>query len=69
MGKNSYSTGENCQFQFAIVGGGAGGLSVASTLGRRFGRSKVAVIEPAQVSLYSSSRSTVCHRIFYVARI
>ena len=46
----SYSTGDSRHFQFVVAGGGAGGLSVASTLGRKFGKSKVAVVEPAEVS-------------------
>lgn len=48
----SYSTGDSRHFQFVVAGGGAGGLSVASTLGRKFGKSKVAVVEPAEVHYY-----------------
>lgn len=36
--------------QFVVCGGGAGGLAVASSLARRFGKEKVAVIEPSDVS-------------------
>lgn len=37
-------------FQFVVCGGGAGGLAVGSSLARRFGPGKVAIIEPAEVS-------------------
>lgn len=37
--------------RFVICGGGAGGLAVASSLARRFGRNQVAIIEPSDVSL------------------
>ena len=36
-------------FEFVVCGGGAGGLAVASSLCKRFGEGKVAVIEPAEV--------------------
>ena len=38
-------------YRFAVVGGGAGGLSIASTLCRRFGKGATVVIEPSEVSL------------------
>ena len=37
--------------QFLVCGGGTGGLAVASSLARQFGRDKVAVIEPSDVSI------------------
>lgn len=37
--------------RFAVVGGGAGGLSIASYLARKF-PNQVAVIEPSDVSLF-----------------
>lgn len=36
-------------YQFVVCGGGPGGLAVASSLGRRFGEGRLAVIEPANV--------------------
>lgn len=36
-------------YQFVVVGGGAGGLSVAASLSRRFGKGHTAVIEPSEV--------------------
>ena len=36
-------------YQFVVCGGGAGGLAVASSLGRRFGEGTLAVIEPSSV--------------------
>ena len=36
-------------YQFVVVGGGAGGLSIASSLSRTFGKGKTAVIEPSEV--------------------
>jgi len=41
--------GADRSFQFVVCGAGAGGLVVGSTLARRFGRGKLAVIEPAEV--------------------
>ncbi|XP_003382833.1 PREDICTED: sulfide:quinone oxidoreductase, mitochondrial-like [Amphimedon queenslandica] len=38
--------------QFVVCGGGTGGLAVASSLARRFGKDKVAVIEPSDVHYY-----------------
>ena len=38
-------------YQFVVCGAGAGGLAVSSSLGRKFGRGKLAVIEPADVSM------------------
>ena len=37
-------------FRFVVCGGGTGGLAVGSSLARRFGPGKVAIIEPAEVS-------------------
>ena len=45
-----YGAAADKSYQFVVCGGGAGGLAVASSLGRRFGRGKLAVIEPADVS-------------------
>ena len=39
----------NYHHQFVICGGGTGGLAVASSLARRFGKHKVAIIEPSDV--------------------
>ena len=36
-------------YQFVVCGAGAGGLAVGSTLGRKFGPGKLAVIEPREV--------------------
>ena len=36
--------------QFVVCGAGAGGLAVASRLGRKFGDGKVTIVEPAEVS-------------------
>ena len=36
-------------YQFVVCGGGAGGLAVGSSLARRFGEGKLAIIEPAEV--------------------
>lgn len=36
-------------YQFVVCGGGPGGLAVASSLGRRFGKGSLAVIEPSDV--------------------
>ena len=41
-------------FQFVVCGGGTGGLAVGSSLARRFGPGKVAIIEPAEVSTLPS---------------
>jgi len=38
-------------YRFAVVGGGAGGLSIASHLSRKY-PNQVAVIEPSDVSCY-----------------
>ena len=45
-------------YQFVVCGGGAGGLAVASWLGRRFGEGKLAVIEPSSVR--KSAITCVC---------
>lgn len=48
------SSAQTCakeSYRFVVVGGGAGGLSVASTLCRRFGKGATAVIEPSEVML------------------
>ena len=37
-------------YQFVVCGAGAGGLAVGSTLCRKFGPGKVAIIEPSEVS-------------------
>ncbi|XP_071479340.1 sulfide:quinone oxidoreductase, mitochondrial-like [Diadema antillarum] len=39
-------------YKFVVVGGGSGGLATASFLSRKFGRSQVAVIEPADSHFY-----------------
>ena len=36
-------------YQFVVCGAGAGGLAMASILGRRFGPDKLAIIDPAEV--------------------
>lgn len=36
-------------YQFVVCGAGAGGLAMASILGRRFGPDKLAIIDPAKV--------------------
>jgi adenine/guanine phosphoribosyltransferase-like PRPP-binding protein len=36
--------------QFVVVGGGAGGLSIAASLSRTFGKGRTAVVEPSEVS-------------------
>ena len=36
-------------YQFVVCGAGAGGLAVASILGRRFGPDKLAILDPAEV--------------------
>ena len=41
--------GADRSFRFVVCGAGAGGLAVGSTLARRFGRGKLAIIEPAEV--------------------
>ena len=41
-------------YRFVVVGGGAGGLAVASTLSRRFGKGATAIVEPCEVCVYSS---------------
>ncbi|XP_031564633.1 sulfide:quinone oxidoreductase, mitochondrial-like [Actinia tenebrosa] len=35
-------------YQFVIVGGGAGGLSIASSLCRKFGKNSTAIVEPSE---------------------
>lgn len=35
--------------QFVVCGAGAGGLAVASRLGRKFGEGKVTIVDPAEV--------------------
>ena len=42
-------------FQFVVCGAGAGGLAVASILGRRFGPGKLAILDPAEVSKITTS--------------
>lgn len=39
-------------YQFVVCGGGPGGLAVASSLGRRFGKGSLALIEPSDVRKY-----------------
>ncbi|XP_031564632.1 sulfide:quinone oxidoreductase, mitochondrial-like [Actinia tenebrosa] len=39
-------------YQFVVVGGGAGGLSIASSLCRAFGKGKTAVVEPSEFHYY-----------------
>ena len=38
-------------YKFVVVGGGTGGLAMASWLSRKHGKGQVAVVEPADVSL------------------
>ena len=38
-------------YSFVVVGGGAGGLAMASTLSRAFGKGATAVVEPNEVGL------------------
>ena len=53
LGARGFSTSLRSQaqhsYQFVVVGGGAGGMSMASTLCRRFPKG-TAVIEPSEVS-------------------
>ena len=55
----AFSTSGRCvakeSYRFAVVGGGAGGLSIASTLCRRFGKGATVVIEPSEVSFVRAS--------------
>ena len=46
---NLQQNSTNYHHQFVICGGGTGGLAVASSLARRFGKQKVAIIEPSDV--------------------
>ena len=46
-------------YQFVVCGAGAGGLAVASILGRRFGPDKLAIIDPEEVGMH-----VVHHTIF-----
>ena len=41
--------GADKSYKFVVCGAGPGGLAVASSLGRRFGKKSLAVIEPADV--------------------
>lgn len=48
--------------QFVVCGAGAGGLAVASRLGRRFGEGKVIIVDPAEVwevPLYSHNYNNI----------
>ena len=47
-------------FDFVVCGGGAGGLAVASSLSKRFGEGKVAVIEPAEVRSEKEGAKLMC---------
>ena len=57
------SSQQHASYKFVVVGGGTGGLSIASFLARKF-PNQVAVVEPAEViffHLFLSSKTT-----FYV---
>ena len=61
LGARAFSTSIQRQakqrHQFLIVGGGAGGLSISSTLCRKFPHA-TAIIEPSEVRLIRFSYST-----------
>ena len=42
------STSES-MYNFVVVGGGSGGLALASNLSRKYGKGQVAVVEPSDV--------------------
>ncbi|XP_038076099.1 sulfide:quinone oxidoreductase, mitochondrial-like [Patiria miniata] len=46
------STPSPSMYKFVVVGGGAGGLAMASSLSRKHGKGQVAVIEPSDVHYY-----------------
>lgn len=46
---SSTAARNNESYRFVVAGGGAGGLAIASSLARKHGEGKVAVIEPSQV--------------------
>ena len=46
-------------YQFVVCGGGPGGLAVASSLGRRFGEGRLAVIEPSDVRNFAASAKII----------
>ena len=45
------SSQQHASYKFVVVGGGTGGLSIASYLARKF-PNQVAVVEPAEVILF-----------------
>ncbi len=38
-------------YRFVVCGAGAGGLAIGSTLGRKYGPGKLAIIDPSEVSV------------------
>ena len=57
--------GANKSYQFVVCGGGPGGLAVASSLGRRFGPGRLAVIEPANVRTRAETEQHSKHASFF----
>jgi len=47
----SYSGGEQRSYRLVVVGGGTAGCAIASKFGSYFGKGRVAVVEPSDVSL------------------